>query len=142
MAIILDYNHTRYDCWIVRIGYSSLAAGHYAMSDGCIWFRRYASNHFRGNHRLRIIFPRSAPFLWIIPSTDIPAFGWLTIAGSIGVMSGAGLSGYLAEPAGRVPVFGDIELFKQKPYLLPGMTISLVALLAALAVFFTVPEVR
>jgi hypothetical protein len=56
-------------------------------------------------------------------------------------MSGAGLSGYLAEPAGRVPFFGDIELFKQKPYLLPGMTISLVALLAALAVFFTVPEV-
>jgi hypothetical protein len=56
-------------------------------------------------------------------------------------MSSAGLSGYLAEPAGRVPIFGDIELFKQKPYLLPGLTISLVAFLTALAVFFTVPEV-
>jgi MFS family permease len=69
------------------------------------------------------------------------AFGWLTIAGSIGVMSGAGLSGYLAEPAGRVPIFGDIELFKQKPYLLPGLIIALGAVSAALAVFFTVPEV-
>ena len=56
-------------------------------------------------------------------------------------MSGAGLSGYLAEPAGRVPIFGDIELFKQKPYLLPGLTIAFVGLLAALAVSFTVPEV-
>jgi len=56
-------------------------------------------------------------------------------------MSGAGLSGYLAEPAEKVPIFGDIELFKQKPYLLPGLTIALVALLAALAVYFTVPEV-
>jgi hypothetical protein len=56
-------------------------------------------------------------------------------------MSGAGLSGYLAEPAGRVPIFGDIELFKQKPYLLPGMTIAFVAVAAALAVLFTVPEV-
>jgi len=56
-------------------------------------------------------------------------------------MSGAGLSGYLAEPAGRVPILGDIGLFEQKPYLLPGLTISVVALLAALAVFITVPEV-
>jgi MFS family permease len=81
------------------------------------------------------------PVPCIIPSTDTSAFGWLTIAGSIGVMSGAALSGYLAEPAGRVPIFGDIELFKQKPYLLPGLTISLVAFFAASAVFFTVPEV-
>jgi MFS family permease len=78
---------------------------------------------------------------WIVSSTDISAFGWLTIAGSIGVMSGAALSGYLAEPAGRVPIFGNIELFKQQPYLLPGLTIALIAISAALAVFFTVPEV-
>lgn len=56
-------------------------------------------------------------------------------------MSGAGLSGYLAEPAGRIPIAGDIELFKQKPYLLPGLIMSFVAVLAALAVFATVPEV-
>jgi len=76
------------------------------------------------------------------PRPHTLAFGWLTIAGSIGAMSGAGLSGYLAEPAGRVPILGDLGLFEQKPYLLPGLTISLVALLAALAVFITVPEVR
>lgn len=47
--------------------------------------------------------------------TNTLAFGWLTIAGSIGAMSGAGLSGYLAEPAGRVPILGDIGLFEQNP---------------------------
>jgi hypothetical protein len=72
---------------------------------------------------------------------DGAAFGWLTIAGSIGAMSGAGLSGYLAEPAGRVPFVGHIGLFEAKPYLLPGLTLCVLSSLAALSVFIWVPEV-
>jgi len=56
-------------------------------------------------------------------------------------MAGAGLSGYLAEPAGRVPFLGDLTLFKAKPYLLPGLTLSVISALAALSVFLWVPEV-
>jgi MFS family permease len=79
--------------------------------------------------------------LRIVHTTHRVAFGWLTVSGSIGFMSGAGLSGYLAEPAGRIPVLGDLAIFKQKPYLLPGLVCTFVAVLAALAVFVFVPEV-
>jgi hypothetical protein len=59
----------------------------------------------------------------------------------MGAMSGAGLSGYLAEPAGRVPLVGGLALFRTRPYLLPGMTLFLLALIAAGCVFAWVPEV-
>jgi len=56
-------------------------------------------------------------------------------------MSGAGLSGYLAEPAGRVPALGDLDLFKRKPYLLPGLTMSFIAIISAFTIWLFVPEV-
>jgi hypothetical protein len=65
----------------------------------------------------------------------------MTIAGSIGAMSGPALSGYLSEPEGRIPFFGDLKLFQNKPYLLPGLTLSFMAVLASLAVYIWVPEV-
>lgn len=72
---------------------------------------------------------------------DIVAFGWLTTAGSVGSMGGAALSGYLAEPSGRVPYFGDFQLFISKPYLLPGLVLFGLSLIAAFGVFWFVPEV-
>jgi hypothetical protein len=59
----------------------------------------------------------------------------------MGAMSGAGLSGYLAQPAGRVPLVGSLALFRARPYLLPGMTLFVLAMIAAGCVFAWVPEV-
>ena len=53
------------------------------------------------------------------------AFAWLSAAGTVGGMSGAVLGGYLAEPAGRVPFIGNMELFERKPYILPGLTLAI-----------------
>jgi hypothetical protein len=57
-------------------------------------------------------------------------------------MTASALSGYLAEPSGRVPILGNVELFKQKPYLLPGLALFSVSIVSAFAVFVFVPEVR
>jgi hypothetical protein len=57
-------------------------------------------------------------------------------------MSGAALSGYLAEPGGRVPFFGNINLFDTKPYLLPGLVLFCFCFVAATGIFWFVPEVR
>jgi hypothetical protein len=40
--------------------------------------------------------------------------------GSIGNI----LGGLLVEPAGRIPVVGQIELFVRKPFALPGIALS------------------
>ena len=56
-------------------------------------------------------------------------------------MGGAAISGYLAEPQGRVPIFGSIHFFQVKPYTLPGMTLLLAALISALGVIVYLPEV-
>jgi MFS family permease len=70
------------------------------------------------------------------------AFGWMTIAGSVGSMAGAALSGYLAEPSGRVPIFADVQLFESKPYLLPGLVLFVLCFVSASSVLWLVPEVR
>jgi hypothetical protein len=77
----------------------------------------------------------------VVPRLDMIAFGWLTIARSIGSMSGAALSGYLAEPTGRIPAIGDFELFRRNPYFLPGVILGVISLLAAIGVMIWVPEV-
>jgi hypothetical protein len=56
-------------------------------------------------------------------------------------MSGAAISGYLAQPEGRVPLFGDITIFQDKPYTLPGLFIFGLAVLEIVAVMIWVPEV-
>jgi hypothetical protein len=63
------------------------------------------------------------------------------MANSLGSMSGAGLSGYLAEPSGRVPLLGKLDLFQEEPYLLPGLVVFDVSILASAMVFVFVPEV-
>jgi hypothetical protein len=56
-------------------------------------------------------------------------------------MGGAAVSGYLAEPAGRVPILGNIRYFQDYPYTLPGTLLLGMAILATIAVLFSVPEV-
>lgn len=51
------------------------------------------------------------------------------------------LSGYLAEPFGRVPVFGSLPFFKLHPYVLPGFVICGLSVISALAVLIVAPEV-
>ena len=53
---------------------------------------------------------------------DYAAFALLSTAGTIGGMSGAMIGGFF-EPAGRVPFLGEIDLFKRKPYALPGLVL-------------------
>jgi hypothetical protein len=56
-------------------------------------------------------------------------------------MGGAAISGYLAEPAGRIPILGGIGYFQKYPYTLPGTVLLCAAVLAAIAVLVFVPEV-
>lgn len=56
-------------------------------------------------------------------------------------MSGAAISGYLAEPYHRVPILGDLELFAQNPYILPGCILLVCSVISSLAVYLFVPEV-
>lgn len=59
----------------------------------------------------------------------------------MGSTGAAALGGYLAEPAGRVPVFGQISLFERYPYILPGLVMAVLSVMAAAAVLLLVPEV-
>lgn len=56
-------------------------------------------------------------------------------------MSGAAFSGYLAEPYGRVPLFGRMAILDQYPYALPGWVVLGCSILSSLGVAYLVPEV-
>lgn len=57
-------------------------------------------------------------------------------------MSGSGIGGYLAEPYGRVPLVGSVEIFSSRPYTLPGTALLLISILATIPLLLFVPEVR
>jgi hypothetical protein len=54
------------------------------------------------------------------------AFAWSGSADFMGDAFGVWLGGYLAMPAGRVPILGQMAFFATHPFVLPSMVIGLV----------------
>jgi MFS family permease len=69
------------------------------------------------------------------------AFSLFASATFLGAMLGSSVGGYMAEPAGRVPFLGKLELFRDRPYIAPGLTMGGLTVLCALAIWLFVPEV-
>ena len=57
-------------------------------------------------------------------SLTLSAFAWMGSAQFGGGMLGSLIGGTLAMPAGRIPILGDIKMFQEKPFVLPGMTVA------------------
>jgi MFS family permease len=75
------------------------------------------------------------------PSTQARAFSYFAFAGNVGIFLGP-LIGGLAKPAEQYPsVFGNIQFFKDFPYLLPTMVAGGLSIIAVLTVAFLVEEV-
>jgi MFS family permease len=70
------------------------------------------------------------------------AFSLFASATFLGAMLGSMIGGYLAEPVGRVPLLGRMEFLKDRPYVAPGLTMGVLTVLCALAIWFLVPEVK
>lgn len=69
------------------------------------------------------------------------AFSLFASATFLGAMLGSSVGGYVAEPYGRVPILGTVEIFREKAYVAPGLIMGGLAVLCALAIWFLVPEV-
>jgi MFS family permease len=70
------------------------------------------------------------------------AFSLFASATFLGAMLGSMVGGYMAEPNGRVPILGRMEVFREGPYIAPGLTMGTLTVLCALAVWLLVPEVN
>jgi MFS family permease len=69
------------------------------------------------------------------------AFSLFASATFLGAMLGSLVGGYLAEPVGRVPFLGKFEMFRDRPYIAPGLTMGALTVLCAFAIWLFVPEV-
>jgi MFS family permease len=75
------------------------------------------------------------------PKTQARAFSYFAFAGNIGIFLGP-LIGGLAKPAEQYPsIFGNIQFFKDFPYLLPTMVAGGIAVVALVAVTVFIKEV-
>lgn len=70
------------------------------------------------------------------------AFSLFASATFLGAMLGSLVGGYMAEPVGRVSIFGRMEMFRNRPYIAPGLTMGVLTVLCALAIWVLVPEVK
>jgi MFS family permease len=70
------------------------------------------------------------------------AFSLFASATFLGAMLGSLIGGYMAEPVGRVPILGRMEVFRDRHYVAPGLTMGALTVLCAVAIWFLVPEVR
>jgi MFS family permease len=69
------------------------------------------------------------------------AFSLFASATFLGAMLGSLVGGCLAEPVGRVPFLGRMEMFRDRPYIAPGLTMGVLTVLCAFAIWLLVPEV-
>ncbi|KAL6867025.1 MFS general substrate transporter [Trichoderma novae-zelandiae] len=59
--------------------------------------------------------------------TQAVAFSWFAFANNVGIFLGPIIGGALADPAEQFPgLFGGIRLFRDYPYILPGVAITLI----------------
>jgi MFS family permease len=70
------------------------------------------------------------------------AFSLFASATFLGAMLGSLVGGYMAEPVGRVPILGRMEMFRDRPYIAPGLVMGVLTALCALTIWVLVPEVR
>jgi hypothetical protein len=69
------------------------------------------------------------------------AFSLFASATFLGAMLGSSVGGYMAEPVGWVPFLGKFDMFRDRPYIAPGLTMGGLTVLCALAIWLFVPEV-
>lgn len=69
------------------------------------------------------------------------AFSWFSAGSYFGMMGGAAVGGYLAEPNDCIPVIGSMPIFDEHPYILPGIFLCVCSILASVGVLLFVPEV-
>lgn len=73
--------------------------------------------------------------------TQARAFSYFSVASNVGIMLGPFIGGALATPATQYPdVFGNVQFFKDYPYVLANMVAGAISLTAMLVTVFFIKE--